>query len=1249
MPTVTEQVIDEHGNLVTITVDGSETVVTAGTNATVTGTGTTADPYVISGPVIPDGAETKVTAGTNATVTGTGTTADPYVISGPATPDGSETKVTAGTNVTVTGTGTTADPYVVAAPTVAAFKELNRFYVDPSGSDSTGTGANEKPYATPQAAVAALGQGDTAVLDEGVYAGVVTMATPNTTLSGASNGYSGLVQIASVEVTTVSGTSNRIEGLTVTGSVSHTGGAPLYLNNVTVSGNYSSSSTAYTEIKDSRIQDGTISKTVAGTLFIRDSLIGNATFSTPNSVIALRNVTIDPGDKVTIGAGVVYSLQDVVGEVEINAAAVSVEQAVLAAGGTAAQAEGAVTGHFMQVRLHTPDTEASPTKILTWDETTHEIEVSNYPAAATGAETKVTAGTNATVTGTGTTADPYVVSGPAPADGSETKVTAGTNVTITGTGTTADPYVVNSNGGGSGNPNADMLRFGSAPPTTNGQHDGEEWLVTTTGDSSGTVTDQYIWDHQTSTWVQRPAGGAGTPITTTYRTSPPTANGVTPGDVAYITPDGTVATKDSATARYEWTGTVWVKTPGGSAIDIKPSLAPVLDMLTTPPATPNDQDSYIVMPTATGAWAGREGDIATWDAANSVWEFKSPANLDKTTVLTGASAGIWQYSSTTDSWTQVQSGIVIPVPDVSVTAGNIKLLSQGAMRSGYGTATPMPVIQNRSVWNYGGDVDLNAGDKTATNSLPRQVSVSYHPLVDGAYVKNANAFPEFVDAAWTNDVSIAIDGLGKVWATGVSTIGTGLTTTPTGTTAVSTAPLYAYHAVRFFQTLTDKAAKVYMPMFAAVASTSNFSMVVMQSGAAYVTGINGSGQLGQGNTTTQNNWVLYPVTNVKYAILGQNWIVVVRTNGDVYFSGNDAGGFTGATGNKTTPVLVATGAATYEQSVAISSNASASTLWVVKADGTLFAGGTNVNGQQGRGNTTTVLGCTQVPGITNAKFVATDPTGISSVALVRTDNTLSFAGLNRAGRHGYTPNASAVANTSFVTPSYTWQGYVAEVVHGYNSTLVRTADGIVYAAGDQTNTGAGRNNTATWTDNNRFKELAIPNPVVGMRGFNDNSTNGDSYLIITNLGSLYGFGSSNFPNKYSDAITLAYSPMRVPFWGDTGVEPLDSLPMAADVVGTITGATPSSVTAIVDGVSNQTVTFTVAYTGGVFGTVNLTGSTVTGADITQVSLTTTSTIVQNGSGTFTVAFVINAADIAALVPPDTQAQSYVLTLLINGA
>ncbi|MEU3040243.1 hypothetical protein ABZ700_04665 [Streptomyces diastaticus] len=113
------------------------TVVEAGDRVTVTGDGTTADPYVVAADPVscddvrpcfsagpgatydPDtgviGAErTVVEAGTNVTVTGDGTAADPYVVNS-AGGDGVATSVEGGDGVTVTGAGTVTDPYVVSA------------------------------------------------------------------------------------------------------------------------------------------------------------------------------------------------------------------------------------------------------------------------------------------------------------------------------------------------------------------------------------------------------------------------------------------------------------------------------------------------------------------------------------------------------------------------------------------------------------------------------------------------------------------------------------------------------------------------------------------------------------------------------------------------------------------------------------------------------------------------------------------------------------------------------------------------------------------------------------------------------------------------------------------------------------------------------------------------------------------------------------------------------------------------------
>jgi hypothetical protein len=72
-------------------------------------------------------------------------------------------------------------------------------------------------------------------------------------------------------------------------------------------------------------------------------------------------------------------------------------------------------------------------------------DLTNKPVTD-GSETKIQAGVNTVITGTGTIASPYIVNS-AP-DGSETKVQAGKNIEVTGTGTTASPYVIKSTAGG---------------------------------------------------------------------------------------------------------------------------------------------------------------------------------------------------------------------------------------------------------------------------------------------------------------------------------------------------------------------------------------------------------------------------------------------------------------------------------------------------------------------------------------------------------------------------------------------------------------------------------------------------------------------------------------------------------------------------------------------------------------------------------------------------------------------------------
>ena len=78
-----------------------------------------------------------------------------------------------------------------------------------------------------------------------------------------------------------------------------------------------------------------------------------------------------------------------------------------------------------------------------------------------GSETKILAGTNIMVTGTGTIASPYIVN--STTDGSETKILAGKNIEVSGTGTTGSPYVIKSTAGNPGKATITSSQFWSVP------------------------------------------------------------------------------------------------------------------------------------------------------------------------------------------------------------------------------------------------------------------------------------------------------------------------------------------------------------------------------------------------------------------------------------------------------------------------------------------------------------------------------------------------------------------------------------------------------------------------------------------------------------------------------------------------------------------------------------------------------------------------------------------------------------------
>lgn len=467
----------------------------------------------------------------------------------------------------------------------SAFKNLREHHTDPNGSDTTGDGSREKPYATITKALTMAGQGDQVIVHAGVYTENITVSTPNVSIVGAQSDYGQLTQIDGSITVTATGTSVKIADLRAT-SVSHTGSAPLYLENVTLTSTLTSSSTGYLEIRNSTIQDGTITKS-AGSMTIEQSKIDNVSITGTNTAGIIRNSYQDGGSTVTYGAGTIYGIYNLQGgDLSVNAAAIPIETAALAQGLSAELAKEAETSDFMKLGMIRPDTEASPTKVVTWDEVTGRLEVTDL-SIISGDQYKTTSTTCQNIVSTGNitlTVEPGLAYTPLQdiivyADASNHM-----HGQVVSYNTATGELVMDVHQkSGSGNfcnwtVNLDAIKlnevsvyFGTQDPDTAGQAgiEGDLYYVTSDGTGTGTVTETWVYD-ATYGWVQIPMSS---PELVQFGTTAPTSTtGYTAGDEFFVTSDGT--STGTITAQYIFNGTTWTLRPTPVASLTTTSISP---------------------------------------------------------------------------------------------------------------------------------------------------------------------------------------------------------------------------------------------------------------------------------------------------------------------------------------------------------------------------------------------------------------------------------------------------------------------------------------------------------------------------------------------------------------------------------------------------------------------------------------------------------------------------------------------------
>lgn len=569
---------DEEGTLNNIALplpDGSETSVTGGGDINVTGTGTTGDPYIVSfsetntslsiaGNVLtytdengtannitlpePDGSETVINQGANVTITGTGTTLDPYIISAVLTGAGSD--LDSLTSLTLAGTILTAQNVAGATTNVdlAALVGTDDQNITSMSID----GANVLSVT--------IEDGNTQTVDlSNLAANVITSVDASVTVTATANGYDLSVNdddtdpnneiqtlsIAGQNLTISSG--NTVVLPSADGSetvingggdivVSGTGttGDPYVVTftETTTSLSLAGSVLSYTD------EDGTVTNlTLPSETLTTLTIAGNAlTYTDEGGTANVINLPVADGTETIVNGANDIS---VTGDGSTgNPYVVDFTEAVTTltiAGNTLTYTDENGTGN--NVVLPTPD----------------------------GSETVVNGANDINVTGTGTTGDPYVIdftetnttltiagsvltytdeNGTAnnitlpSADGTETIVTGGGDIAVTGDGSSGTPYVVTFNETNTSLTLAgSVLTYtdenGSANNITLPSADGTETIVNGTNDISvtgdGSSGNPYVVDFTETNTSLTIAGN-----TLTYNDENGNANNVT-----LPTPDGT--------------------------------------------------------------------------------------------------------------------------------------------------------------------------------------------------------------------------------------------------------------------------------------------------------------------------------------------------------------------------------------------------------------------------------------------------------------------------------------------------------------------------------------------------------------------------------------------------------------------------------------------------------------------------------------------------------------------------------------
>jgi len=309
---------------------------------------------------------------------------------------------------------------------------------------------------------------------------------------------------------------------------------------------------------------------------------------------------------------------------------------------------------------------------------------------------------------------------------------------------------------------------------------------------------------------------------------------------------------------------------------------------------------------------------------------------------------------------------------------------------------------------------------------------------------------------------------------------------------------------------------------------TNYSTAIKNDGTLWSWGVNGSGQLGVGNTTSYSSPVqVGALTNWKQTSTGILYCLAIKTDGTLWAWGSNSAGQLGNNNITSYSSPIQIGALNNWKQVSANKGSPAveQSSAAVKLDGTLWVWGSNKNGALGTAGVNNYYSSPiQVGALNNWKQVSSaffpGTTSSGWMASVKTDGTLWTWGYNAFGQLG-NGNRTYYSSPIQIGALNNWK----QVYAGGQHCLAIKTDGTLWAWGSNS-TGQLGNGTVT--------SYSSPIQIGTLTNWKQVSTNYDgvtaSTLAIKTDGTLWAWGGNalgQLGQNYSATTSYYSSPIQV--------------------------------------------------------------------------------------------------------------------------